>query len=421
MQQTGILLTFVVFFLSGCIPAPSQPQNKQVEYKSLQQTTSPDSNQSLTQAELQYQIMSFADTYAQTVGTAAVQFEERLPTPKARLMAKRTKVYAISAAFDIAAGPSPEAALLDMAVLVTLNRIVWDEYWSKEVFGPAAEVLVAAYQNSENEIWTILAQILTEQQQDELREQINQWRADHPELTGVNFVRFNDFGKLRGTSLSTGSTSGGLLATVAEATRAVDDSLLLAERARFLLSRMQLLAGLQVELVYMELVTEPEMEKLQSDVGHFANLAEWVQNDFPATLTKERESALKQLREEISAEREKAISQLVAEIGNEREAAIKQMLAGVAKEREASISQFMQEFSEERKRTISQAVTSLAGERVSLEKQMIAAQNHGFKLILAFLVATLFGIVAATLLYRFLARKLFGANKEKKSQSIDTE
>lgn len=418
MQRSGILFYLLVLFLAGCLSAPLQTKTPKVDYQALIQEAKAESGEGLNQTVLQYQIMSFADRYASLVANATHLFEKRLQTPKARLQAKRTQFYSLSAAFDIAVSPSPEAALLDMAVLVTLNRMIWDEYWREEVFGPPADIMVEAYQNLETDIWSILNQVLSAKQQEGLRNLITQWRVANPQQVAVNYIRLNDFGKLRGASQSKGSSSGGLLAAVSEATQAVDDTLLLAERARFLLSRTQLLVGLQVELVFMEISIKPEIRQLQTDISEFANLAEWVQDELPQTLAKEREAAINQLMTEISSERETAVDQLMSKLSAEREVAIQQAMDSITNEREATITQFMAEFGVERNKTITQAINSLAGEREGLEKQLVEAQNHMFILAMSLLIATLCGLVGAMLIYRFLVRKLFKPKAGETDQSI---
>lgn len=418
MHRSGFLFYLLMLFLAGCFSAPLQTKTPKVDYQALIQEAKNESGEGLTQTVLQYQIMSFADRYASLVVNATILFENRLQTPKARLQSKRTQFYSLSAAFDIAVSPSPEAALLDMAVLVSLNRIIWDEYWREEVFGSPANIMVKAYQDLETDIWSILGKVLSAKQQEGLRDLISQWRVANPQQIAVNYIRLNDFGTLRGAAQSKDSSSGGLLAAVSEATQAVDETLLLAERARFLLSRTQLLVGLQVELVFMELASKPEIKQVQADISEFANLAEWVQDELPQTIANEREAAINQLMTKVGSEREFAVDQLMSKLSEEREMAIQQAMDSITNEREATIKQFMAEFSVERNKTITQAINSLAGEREGLEKQLIEAQNHMFVLAVSLLIATLCGLVGAMLIYRFLVRKLFKPKTEKTGQSI---
>ena len=107
--------------------------------------------------------MSFADTWASTITEAAGNFERHATIPEARLHAERLKYYPILATFEIAAGPLPGPALLDMLVFVTLMRIVWEEHWYPEVCGEPAKGMVLTLKELESEIWSIGAKVLTSQ------------------------------------------------------------------------------------------------------------------------------------------------------------------------------------------------------------------------------------------------------------------
>jgi len=107
----------------------------------------------MAQEELQAAVISYADRFIATVGQAAFDFEKKLPTPEARLIASARKVYSLSSVTEIAAGPNPGAALLDLVVITTLNRIVWEDYWRPEVFGMPATIIVDAFKKMENDAW----------------------------------------------------------------------------------------------------------------------------------------------------------------------------------------------------------------------------------------------------------------------------
>ena len=68
----------------------------------------------MTQEELQSAVISYANRFFATLGQAAFHFEKKLPTPEAQFQASALKVYSLSAVTEIAAGPNPGAALLDI-------------------------------------------------------------------------------------------------------------------------------------------------------------------------------------------------------------------------------------------------------------------------------------------------------------------
>ena len=135
IQTIRICLVFLLLSVNAC----SVVQTRQID------TTPHVSKHPMTQEELQAAVISYANRFMATVGQAAFRFEEELPTPEARLKAAQRKVYSLSAVAEIAAGPEPGAALLDLVVTSTLNRIVWEDYWRPQIFGMPATIMVDAF------------------------------------------------------------------------------------------------------------------------------------------------------------------------------------------------------------------------------------------------------------------------------------
>ena len=73
-------------------------------------------------AELQGLLMRFADRSVYAMLTAFDQFHLELDTPEKRAVALERQHFMISAVVSIASQPDPDVALLDMIVLVTLER-----------------------------------------------------------------------------------------------------------------------------------------------------------------------------------------------------------------------------------------------------------------------------------------------------------
>lgn len=254
----------------------------------------------LNREELQAAVVSHADRFMAIVGQAAFNFEIELPTQEARLIAARRKVYTMSAVVTISTGSDPAVAMLDMVVLSMLNRMVWEDHWQPKVFGKPASIMVDAFQKTEDDIYTIAAKLLTPLQITELRELIADWHAQHPNQTAVDFIRFSDFGELgRKPALKKIKAAGGLLAPVKQAAQAADEIRLTSERAMFLITKMQLIMGLQAELIYKELVMQPEVTGLLENVTDFKN----QMGALPDQISKERQAALRDISKLVSNER----------------------------------------------------------------------------------------------------------------------
>ena len=211
-----------------------------------------------TSEELQAAIMSFADNWATQIFEATALLVKRVAMPEVHLEANRFRHNAMAAAYHIAATPYPGAALLDMLVLVTLNRMVWEEYWVPKVYGQLAEDMVTMLRKLEGDIWALAAEVLTPTQRQELRDLLRAWRDKYPDKIGVSFIRFSDFGELgRKPSLEQARKAGGLLAPITHATHAAEEIRLLGDRALYLLSRMVELVNSRAHLTVQELLLTP--------------------------------------------------------------------------------------------------------------------------------------------------------------------
>lgn len=329
---TFILLLFLAWsFLAEvkCMAAQSGPTRKADNEVPI----------GMTPEELQSAVMNFADSLMSIVGQASIILERKLPSAEARLEASRLKVYTFSSAVDIASSPSSGVALLDMVVMVTLSRIIWEEHWQHEVFGKPAAVMVKAFKTSEEGIWSIAAKVLTSEQQKELKDLILEWRKHNPDQTAVGYIRFSDFGALgKKPGLSEMKQSGGLLAPIEEAAHAADEIRLTAERAKYMLSRMQAITNFQVELMFKELILQPEPKQLLFDITKFRETAEHftkIIELLPEQIAKEREDAITQFMKDFSAERNATILQAAAELSKERKAMFEDIAKLIEKERSA--------------------------------------------------------------------------------------
>ena len=135
--------------------------------------------------------------------------------------------------------------------------------------------MVDAFKKMETDAWDLAAKVMTPKQLDELFDVIVDWHSQHPDQVAVDYVRFSEFGNLgKKPNLKQIQKPGGLLAPVREATAAVDEVRMTSERAMFLLTKMQLIMGFQAELVYKQLVIQPEMESLFEDISGFRTTAD---------------------------------------------------------------------------------------------------------------------------------------------------
>lgn len=97
------------------------------------------------------------------------------------------------AALTDASSPNPGANLLNVVVLVTLTRMSIENYWIPNVLHDDGRDLLAAYQQSETEVWELAGRVFTPQQITELHAAIADIVANNAKAYYTGFIRFTDF------------------------------------------------------------------------------------------------------------------------------------------------------------------------------------------------------------------------------------
>lgn len=266
-----------------------------------------------TQLELQSELMGFADRFHEFLAQASFDPAFR-DTPE--LFGDHLAI--VLAAFTIAAAPNPAVSLLDLIVLTTLERIIYEEHWSKQ-HGDLVRPYAAAFRNLEADIWAIAANVLTPTEQKDLRALIRTWRRTHPQQVYVAFVRFSDFAQERQTfTVAETQKARGLFKSVQQATQKVEDVRLLAERGIYLATRMLLIAGPVGEAWLTTWLRQPDLTRLRRDVSQVSASVERTVlqvEQLPTHVRQERQAAIRQLMDRVDA----ALNLLMDRVSHERQ------------------------------------------------------------------------------------------------------
>lgn len=312
----------------------------------IQAAKKKDRDYALTESELQAKVMSFADRYSAVLSSAFREYEALSPSGINRRPIHSQIVYSMADAFTIAAGPDPDVALLDMVVMVTIGRMVFEEHYTKK-YGSEVAPLVKAFQTAERDIWQIASEVLDQNQLKQLRSLIEDWRGSHPDVIVFSLLRFSEFESSRRKSGTRKTkTSGGLFQSVEKATAQVEEARLLAERGIYLGTRIPLLAGAFANVWVSSLAVNPEMKAILADlhrVSEFSERLAVIAEDLPQKVATERQAAIRQVMREISIERKSAIDQMAVRLANERQRTIDQLVEKVAIERRKTIEEFINE------------------------------------------------------------------------------
>ena len=148
MKRVGLIikrisLLSVAFLLAvaiGCAPVQTKTTSGQAETTPVSKGET-EIRQGITREYLQGMLMGFADTFASNYATALTLLLEQVSS-RQRVIVARSRFLMDVSATDIASGAYPGIGMADMVVLVTLNRMVWEDYWQPEVFGDPALTVV---------------------------------------------------------------------------------------------------------------------------------------------------------------------------------------------------------------------------------------------------------------------------------------
>lgn len=321
----------------------------------------PPQQTSLRQA--QSENMSFADRYMTAMADVYDRAQRSAKTPQARLMAQRCKILAGIDAMSSAVDLNPIVGLMDMAVMVTINRELIEEPWATELFGAeSVAVILSALKLQEADIWSVASSYLTADQISELHQLAKRWRVTHPDQQYVSNARLTDFPEARSGPGSGGGAplAGSVFSLLTlnpfsglkPAVREVEESRILAERMFFYLQHMPVLVSWQADSLYDQMLMQPQMQKLFTDTStvasstsRFADATSQFANEtgrFADTVEKFREqlpqqqsTLVEQMNELIARQRDAALKEATAQVSIERDATIQQLNTSISTQQDA--------------------------------------------------------------------------------------
>jgi hypothetical protein len=311
--MTGILL--MALFLSGCsfLHFKSSPPKAQISSMQLTNTASGP----VTFPVLQQQVMRFADTYAATVAQACDEISAQTTNTDIRLLTLRWKLGQATSAYTDATGQNPAVNALDILVLVSMARMVVEDY-GVETYGDTIQPLLKAQRSLETNAWTLAGGVLKPSQVNELKELIQEWRAKNPHQRYIGAVRFREFvtalGKTptQGTSAPTSLFSllyidplAGLDPTAA----AIEETRELGERAMYYTQRMPGLLSWQAEVLAYQLADQPESKQILGDASRLAASADVfakTAQQLPQLINDQRQAAIQQILDGLTEQGNKS-------------------------------------------------------------------------------------------------------------------
>jgi hypothetical protein len=212
----------------------------------------------LTAYELHRKLISFYDNYQEAISETIDTIITRRSDPDSRLGYQAIKVVYSNAAIDIAIEPDPLQQLLDMLVLIRLQKDVWSKSGHAFSEKEDSRYLYIQLQEQEKKIINIASFVFTKDEIDNVLSLSDDWIKQHPDRSYIAFVRFSDFGESElKNKFEDRIKSGGLFASINETRIEIEAARLTGERAIFLANHLPILLEWQAELyLYRVLATE---------------------------------------------------------------------------------------------------------------------------------------------------------------------
>jgi hypothetical protein len=300
-----IIVGLVALAFSGCSIIQNLTGGKAAAKQASQQASE--------LQQLQLQVMGFADEYAGGIREPIQRFQLATQDPEARLLAQNWKLSQSTAAYTIASSPNPVANAVDMVVLATLSRMAIEDAWIGERFGEQAVPLRDAHRHLEQRAWAVVAEILNPDQVAQLRNLIDDWRAQNPNVRAVAYVHLSDFAKSIGRPKvgEEATRKGGLFQLIGldpigqldPAVREITQTRQLAERTIYYAQRAPNLLDMQVERLSYQLAAMPETRRVLADTDNFGSAAASagrLADKLPEVVAREREAAIRQFMDALN-------------------------------------------------------------------------------------------------------------------------
>ena len=259
---------------------------------------------------LQSAVMSMSDDWNSALGAMAFEMQRACGSDMECMWVTQAFLRnGMGASLDVAVGPNPSVAIMDMLVLCSLETWALEHHWAG-VGIPLEAGLAGAKQlaNARDALWEQAADHLKVAELARLRALVDAWITRHPDQGIVSFVRLADFASDRNQlTLAERADAGGLLEELNEVSVAVDDARLLGERALWYSSRYPYVLGQQAEMTALRLTQSISIQvaaQREAILGGVAKEREAIMGG----VAKEREAIISSL-----SEQERTLTPVLAE------------------------------------------------------------------------------------------------------------
>jgi hypothetical protein len=273
-------------------------------------------------AALQADLQRYSDEYASRTVSALDDYARRAGTSSATHQALVWKLSLATACVNMASGANPTANLLDFLAFSTAIRAAIEEEVSHSPEADAFQPWLETARLLETNAWSLAQGVLKPEQQEELRQGIDQRRNADGGFRISLFVRpeqltslVRELGKNTRRPASVFDLVGldptaGLDPAIREVTR----TRMFAERALYAAQRMPFLLRWQVELLASQLLNEPHIALALTNASVLSRSADRL-----SLAAESASQTAAMLPDRLTAERQAILSELKTQEGRLRE------------------------------------------------------------------------------------------------------
>ena len=225
--------------------------------------------------ELDQATYSYSDRFVTLIADASDRAAKANPTREARKEALRLKLHNSSSVYAITTGPNPLGQLLDLLTVVTLNKInMVDEGRAKKAFGHSHKIVETAFHAAHDDIWGVARRFLKPNEITTIKRLIVDWRKNHPDVTTLAYVRFDDFARANAGLKQNSPEIGGLFDEINKVNKTVETAQQFGERVFFYTQRMPRLLQWQTERTVEGVMDNADLQNLQQAVQQMTKVSE---------------------------------------------------------------------------------------------------------------------------------------------------
>jgi hypothetical protein len=310
------MFVLLTLFLAGCAASVHQQRPSTI------QPVIPGA--ALSPRDIDVRVCGFADTFITRVAEPYNQIIANAKTPEERAWALQSRLGQGLAALTDATGPNPHVNLLDIVVLVSLERMSIEDHWIPNLLHDDGKDLLAAYKQSEKEVWEMAGLLFTDQQVADLKNLIAKWKQENPTFYYTGFVRFTDFISNAPASKNSPILPSSLLgllnidplAGLDPVTEEAERFRMLSERLVFVGMRAPIIMNWQIEAAADRIMMNPEIQSVVSTSAQYAKVGDRF-NDivakYPSDYSQATKGAIDQINAAATQQRQAIIQELNSE------------------------------------------------------------------------------------------------------------